>query len=372
MTFLGQDDVLLTGNPEVTYFLEKYTGKIPFAQRVEKITFDTQIRFGEEAKVQIPKRGDLITKIYIKFNFPTTAIPGVVDSVGTYMIDYVDLLVNNTLVERLYGEYIEILNDITVSTGKQGTLRNLIGKVYPQATATPSSTYTIPLPFSSLEKGLDIPGQIDFRIGLRPSNTFTSPVVQYSQSLDISLLVEYTYLSTPLKRGLQLIEQVQRIEFQAPSGVNAVRCTLGFMNPVKELFVVIQNSKALGYDFTADGSSDQLVYLILKFSGVERVPKEIGGPLFLSVIQPMEYHTRVPNRKFYMYSFSLDPENPVPSGSINLSRISNQILEMALVPLVTPQPRNIRVYAVNYNFLDDGVPLFTNFPETGELKTGAV
>jgi hypothetical protein len=181
-----------------------------------------------------------------------------------------------------------------------------------------------------------------------------------------------------MKRDIQVFEQVQRVQFIAPAGVNNVRLQLGLMNPVKEFFVVIQNSGAFGYDYTTDGAFsldqnsytngtiEQLSNLVLKFNNVERIDKNIGTPLFLRVIQPMEYHTRVPDRKFYMYSFSLDPDNPTPSGQVNMSRISNQIMELTLNP--SAQSRFIRVYAVNYNFMKDGKVLFDNLEEAGELR----
>jgi hypothetical protein len=69
-----------------------------------------------------------------------------------------------------------------------------------------------------------------------------------------------------------------------------------------------------------------------------------------------------------MYSFSLDPENlVVPTGQVNMSRISNQILEITMNP--SAQSRFIRVYAVSYNFIQGGKVLFNNLEDAGELRT---
>jgi hypothetical protein len=38
---------------------------------------------------------------------------------------------------------------------------------------------------------------------------------------------------------------------------------------------------------------------------------------------PAQYHTSVPTRPIYVYSFALEPEDFRPSGSVNLSRIDN-------------------------------------------------
>ena len=274
-----------------------------------------------------------------------------------------------------------MITDLKTPQGKQATLQYLTGKVYPATSATVNSVYTIPLPFTSLKKGFQMDDTyIEFRVALKSSTTFTiNPVILWTEPLNIQLLVEYVYINIKIKRNIQVFEQLQRVEFIAPVGVNNVRLQLGLMNPVKEFFVVIQNSGAFGYDFTTDGAfsidgnsyingtTEHLSNLVLKFNNVERISKDIGTPLFLRVIQPMEYHTRVPDRKFYMYSFSLDPENGTPTGQVNMSRISNQILELTMNP--SAQSRFIRVYAVSYNFIQNKKVLFNNLEDAGELRT---
>jgi len=376
LAYLGADDVMLVGNPEITHFLERYTACIPFSKRLEVISFDSQVRFGQESSIEISKRGDLVTALYLRFNTP--AIPAVCDGAMNYMIEYAEIYCGSQLVERLYGEYIEMMNDIRVPAGKQSALQNLTAKVYPLTATGLNLTYNVPLPFSCMEKGLDVnSGLITFKIFLKNSSEFSIPLFVYTGALDISLLVEYVYLVEPLKRDVQIFQQVQRVEFLAPQGINSVKCKLGLMNPVKEIFLVIQNVGAFGFDFSTNGSynatrdtwtngtTEQLINLVFKLNGVERIPSEIGVPLFLRVVQAMEFHTRTPDRKFYMYSFSLDPDGPNPCGHINLSRIFNQNLELTMNPSV--QGRFIRVYAVNYNFIKDGRVLFQNNEEAGVL-----
>lgn len=381
LAYFGADDVMLVGNPEMTYFIEKYAAPIPFAKRLEIITFDTNVLFGAEAKVQIPKRGNMISNLYLKFTTPPQgSIPSsLCDSVMTYMIDYVELYFGGQMVERLYGEYIEMMNDLKTPQGKQATLQYLVGKVYPSTSGPINAEYTFPLPFTCLRKGLEIDSTyIEFRMILKNSALFTIPAFKYTLPLNIQVLVEYVYFTETLKRTIQVYEQVQRIEFFVPQGVNNVRLQLGLMNPVKELFIVIQNTGAFGYDYTTDGffspdgtvytngSTEQLSNLVLKFNNVERISKDIGIPIYLRAIQAMEYHTRVPDRNFYMYSFSLDPENVLPTGQVNMSRIENQILELTMNP--STSSRFIRLYAVNYNFFQNGKVLFPNEEDAGDLR----
>ena len=375
LSFLGQEDISLSGDPQVTYFVERYSGQTLFSQRVDQVIFDEQaVFFGGENHRILPKSGDLITNMYLYVQFPT--LPKnylVLDSVGTLMFQYVELYLGTELIERLYAEHIEMKYDLEVPKGKQPGLSYMIGKNL-QFSVTPQAAYTIPLPFSTFKKGLVVDGaDITFRIVWNPSTFFTTPAYTVPGTITANLNIEYTYLSEPEKKKMndgsrfQLFEQVQRMEFFAPQGVSNVQCILDFYNPVKELFVVLQNDSALSYDYsntatsasTTIGTTDMLNNLELDFNGVSRIEPRIGTPQFLRIIQPLEFHTRVPSRLFYMYSFSLDPEGDSPCGSVNLTRIKNQKLYLSLNP--SPANVKIRVYATSYNFLEGGKVVFSNF-----------
>lgn len=372
LTFLGQEDIVLTADPQVTYFKEKFEGSSHFASRIDKVQFDADhLVLGAESYIELPRSGDLITEMYLKVQPPPSfQAVSVVESVMTSMISHIELYIGSELIERIYGEFLALKWDIEVPQGKQATLINLIGK----GSVSPAANYTIPLPFSLLEKGIPLCAfkePVTFRIVTNPSVNFTTPPIVINDPFTAFLHVEYTYLGqkeieyirkTP---QIHLAEQLQLASFFAPAGANAVRCNLEFTNPVKELFFVIQNESAPGHDFWASNVSntEQLSSLELFFNSTERISVDVGTPLFLRVIQGLEFHTRVPNYRFYLYSFSLDPESRTPSGSVNLSRIQNQILKLNLNP--SAYNRYIRVYALNYNFLQvangSATILFSNF-----------
>jgi Large eukaryotic DNA virus major capsid protein/Major capsid protein N-terminus len=375
LSFLGQEDISLSGDPQVTYFIERYVGQTLFAQRVDQVIFDEQaVFFGGENHRILPRSGDLITNMYLYIQFPVLPTNyGVLDSVGTLMFQYVELYLGTELIERLYGEHIEMKYDLEVPQGKQPGLTYMIGKIL-QFSVIPQLAYTIPLNFSTFKKGLAVDGaDITFRIVWNPSTFFTFPAYSIPGTITSHLNVEYTYISDLEKKKMndgsrfQVFEQVQRMEFFAPHGVSNVQCLLDFYNPVKELFVVLQNDSALGYDYsntatstsTTLGTMDLLGNLELDFNGVSRIEPRVGTPQFLRIIQPLEFHTRVPDRLFYMYSFSLDPESYFPCGSVNLSRIKNQNLYISLNPTQTNV--KIRIYVSSYNFLEGGKVIFSNF-----------
>jgi len=375
LAFLGQEDLALSADPEVTYFIEKYKGSTHFSSRVDKVQFENgAINFGQEQIVYIPKSGDLITAMYLKLFSPYTVSTYVLDSVGTLMINYIELYIGNACIERIYGEYIEMKMDLEIPTGKQASLQGLIGKTPPTArnpSAQIASSYTIPLPFSCIKGGLPlclIKDPVFFRISFAPASLFTVAKASYDGPVKSFLHVEYTYLADSeiayikSKPQTRLIEQVQRQSFYAPQGRVYNQCLLEFVNPVKELFFVIQNDTAQGYDYTLTapatidtgssvfGTGDQLIQMNLIFNSTERISTDIGNPVFLSTIQSLEYHTRKPDRKFYTYSFSIDPEGDAPTGSVNLSMIKDQIIQLTLNP--SGSGREIRVYASSYNFLN--------------------
>ena len=374
LAYLGQEEIYLTGEPEVTYFIEKYKGPSQFASRVDEVQFNVDsVLFGSETYVDLPRSGDIITKIYLKMSLPTDALgtSSVLNSAGTLMLQYAELYIGSTIVERLWGEFIEMKYDLEIPETKQAALAAMTGK----GTTSLLTTYTIPLPFSIIKKGFPwcaVKENLQFRMTLHPSTMFTNPPIVVSKPVNASLHVEYTYISEPElnfiknKPQIQLIEQVQKLEFFSPKGVNFVRCPLSFVNTVKELFFVIQNDSARGYDYstTSGTSTDQLKNLVLYFNTTDRIASDVGTPVFLRNIQAIEFHTRIPDGLFYMYSFSIDPEGDAPCGHVNFSRINNQTLEINMN--TSASNRYISVYAVSYNFIDiqpDGSAriLFNNF-----------
>jgi endo-1,4-beta-D-glucanase Y len=93
------------------------------------------------------------------------------------------------------------------------------------------------------------------------------------------------------------------------------------------------------------------VDLDLQLNGEDLISSTVASALYMRQIQFLENHTRLPNPNMaiYNYSWSLDPENYLPTGQVNFSRVQNQNLWMNLTP--STQQRYIRVYAKSYNIL---------------------
>jgi Large eukaryotic DNA virus major capsid protein len=310
-----------------------------FSHQVTRLQFPKDVHFGDDTTIWIAKAGDVaLGNMYLRVAWPVSCT--VDDSAGTRMIDFVELRHENELLERHYGESIEIINDISVPQAKQSVLTNLLGK----GITSNLASYYIRMPFRLNLPLCALKKPPIFRVRLRPTNEFSS--ITWTAPVRVDLFVDYVYVTqaerdyfkkTPMDH---LTHTIQRLQFDTPTFLTE------FTRPVKELYWVIQNVGASSYDFTNNGA-EQLVSLNMTFNGIQVIKNEFGTPMYLRNIQGLENHTRIPDRKFYMYSFSLDPENTDPTGELNMTAISNQLHQLTLSP--STQNRQIRVYALTHN-----------------------
>ena len=318
-----------------------------FAHQLTRLQFPKNVHFGDDVTIWIAKAGDVaIGKMYLRVDWPEPA--PVQDSVGTYMIDYVELLYENQLIERHYGESLELWNDITVTQSKQSALRTLVGK----GTTDSLQSYYIPIPFSVNLPLCALKKPPVFRVKFKQTSEFT--ILNWTLPVQVNLFVDYVYVTkaerdymtkTPMN---YLAKTWQRMIFTVSAGETEVSVLTDFVHSVKEVFWIIQNDGTSAYNYMNNGG-DQLVNLQLTLNGSDVIKREFGTSLYLRVVQPLEYHTRTPDRSFYMYSFAIDPENEDPTGEINMSLVTRQLHTLTLTS--SPYSRSLRVYALGYNVI---------------------
>ena len=189
-------------------------------------------------------------------------------------------------------------------------------------------------------------------------------LIQYPTEIgqfQASLPVEYVFLADEEVAYIQsakidyVITQLQLAQTVVPAGATSLNgYKLYLINPVKELFFVIQSSNTAqtndyyNYKNTTTGGN-QLVNLELQFNGEDIISPTVADALYLGKVQFLNNHTRMPNLSIYNYSFAIDPENYLPTGQVNMSRIMNQNMWLNLTSDVNV--RNVRVYAKAYNIL---------------------
>lgn len=318
-----------------------------FSHQLTRLQFPKDVHFGDDVTIWIAKAGDVaMGKMYLRVDWPEQA--PVQDSVGTYMIDYVELLYENQLIERHYGETLELWNDITVTQSKQSALTTLVGKGLTDSL----NSYYIPIPFS-----VDLPlcalkKPPVFRVKFKPAMEFT--ILNWTLPIQVDLFVDYVYVTQAEREYMKktpmnyLAKTWQRMMFTVSANESNVSVLTDFVHSVKELFWIIQNDGTTSYNYLNNGG-DQLVNLQLTLNGADVIKPEFGTPLYLRVVQPLEYHTRTPDRSFYMYSFAIDPEHQDPTGEINMSLVTRQLHILNLTPC--PYSRSLRIYAFGYNVI---------------------
>lgn len=351
---LGSSDKLVPGKFEQSYFIEKYQTKGRCSVQFLSHTPDVQVNFGEEATVEILQEGDILRLLYIGFTYPKDQPSSVCDSFGTYMFNWIQLEYDGQVIERIDGEFLEMMNDVSIPLSKQGTLSNLTGKYMTSNLAT----YYVNLPFSILKTGLPLCALAKnpcIRINLRnfwegcPTASRVNPI------FDATLLCTYVFLEENERNYFKnknltyIYEHSQRVDVDA-GYANSVTVFTEFQNPTKELYIVIKDKTTNAYVWNNTFiGGDQLSSLSVWLNGSEILTYDIGTPLFLRGLQGLDSHTRCPDRYFYMYNLCLAPENMYPSGSINMS-CTRQRFNINMTN--SPSARLINLYSKCYNILD--------------------
>jgi hypothetical protein len=168
-----------------------------------------------------------------------------------------------------------------------------------------------------------------------------------------------------------IITQVQESKSIIPqdSNVNSivdVKHKLKFKNPVKELFFIIQRlRKVVGGHFVTnfDYDSNYQLYnseyvnyehlqnLEIQLDDSVILDKVTGNVINLRAIQSGIHHSRTQLfRRYYSYSFALEPERWYPTGQRNFSLIKEQVVKLKILPDNLAK-RELRVLGLSYNIL---------------------
>lgn len=387
---VGAQDEYITGTPEITYFLKRFKHHTRFAIETMDTGLDGDNTFGGTVRCTVPRKGDLIRSMFLRVEL-SALVPdtyGYTDSIGHALIEYADLIIGGQIIERITGEYMEIYSEFSVSNSQQKAIEMLVGKTGTRTGLGSASSanyypriFVIPLPFYFYRHdSMSIPlsaltrHEVEVVVKLRKLenlvvNAAGPAVVPTGSIVSISMPIEYVFLTDEENKFIReqstdyVITQLQMSRFTIDAGVTEVTMRTQFINPVKELYFVIQNQDVVEpdiltgndwFNFTNSQQTnfpqgEQLDSLELTFNNETRLSKDVANALYLRYVHPMQFHTRISDRTVYNYSFSLNPENHIPSGQVNMSRIQNKLLKLTTTP--NSKKRDVRIYALNYNIL---------------------
>ena len=323
----GAQDVFLTGTPEITFWKVSYRRHTNFAMESIEQTFSGQADFGRRVTCTISRNGDLAYRTYLQVTLPeinqsmAAAGEGVyarwMDFIGEQLVAQVEVEIGGQRIDRQYGDWMHIWNQVTLTSEQQRGYYKMIGnttqltyitdptfadingpcsaaaagtpsQVCAPRKALPETTLYIPLLFWFCRNpGLALPlialqyHEVKINLDLRPigeclwavknltsfDGSNVSSVQPYQQSLvAASLYVDYIFLDTDERRKMAqnpheyLFEQLQFTGDESV-GSSSNKIKLNFNHPCKELIWVVQPDANV--DYCSSLTSNTVLYKTL-------------------------------------------------------------------------------------------------------------
>ncbi len=149
---IGVQDLFITGNPQISLFKVVYKRHTNFSMESSRQTFDGQANFGQFITCKLSRDGDLLHRVFVEVDLPKlesqngTTISWV-NAIGHALIEQVDLYIGENLIDRHYGEWLEIWSELALDSSKRDGYNNMVSKYESFTSVTGSLTLFIPLQF---------------------------------------------------------------------------------------------------------------------------------------------------------------------------------------------------------------------------------
>jgi len=399
----GAQDIYLTGNPQITFFKVVYRRHTNFAVESIEQTFNGTADFGKRVTATISRNGDLIQQMYLEVETPVMngTTPTFTYGFGNALVKQAEIEIGGQLIDRQYGNWMNIWTELTVPEGKRAGYDDMVGNKATGGSQTGSinanaaTRFYVPLQFwFNRNPGLALPlialqyHEVKLNLELRPASELTNAIDSNVTGLGCKLYVDYIYLDTDERRRFAQVSHeylIEQVQFTGSESIAAEattkNVTLNFNHPVKELVWVhnVTSNATAGASsgnrwFNYSGKTanlltgddvDSFTSALLQLNGHDRFSVRYAD--YFRKVQNYEHHCRVPRvgseldtdshrqQYIYTYSFALSPEEHQPSGTCNFSRIDNAVLQLKYGAESTfeaqTEAMNLNVYAVNYNVL---------------------
>lgn len=147
----GIENLYLTEQPQITFFKTIYYRHTAFSIESMPQYFNVSPNFSDTVSCIISPNADLINKVYVVVTLPAiNNTDGVVcrwvNNIGYTIIDYVELEIGGKIIDKEYGEWLFIWNELNKTNTFDG-LNKMIGNV-PELTefSTYKDEYTLYIP----------------------------------------------------------------------------------------------------------------------------------------------------------------------------------------------------------------------------------
>ena len=139
----GAQDVYLTGNPQITFWKVTYRRYTNFAIESIEQTFNGQADFGRRVTCIISRNGDLAYRTYLQITLPeinqlmgnaasvssghNSVYARWLDFPGEQLIAQVEVEIGGQRIDRQYGDWMHIWNQLTMTSEQQRGYFKMIG-----------------------------------------------------------------------------------------------------------------------------------------------------------------------------------------------------------------------------------------------------
>jgi hypothetical protein len=375
---VGLQDLFLTKDPQINIFKYNYYRYVNFATETVKLGFNENVTFGKRVTCNVPKRGDLLSKIHLHIR-----LPPIVKNGGTYASwtdtlgyaifdDYIELQVGGEIVDKVYPQFCNAWDELTTSSKKLGKNLMLLKSDTYVASKYNAEKYVdliIPLDFwFTKQYNCALPllcmAYQDIKISFKLKNF--SECINYDGDepspvsiISSNIIAEYIFLDDIIRQKFleekhqYIIEQVQYNEDELIlHNTDVYSSKLRFNYPCKEFifFAVenrnIENNNYFVYSKTPD-DTPLITEASLLLDGKLRF--DSLPEFYYRSVFPDNVHSVIPTKYIYTMPFSIKPEDNQPTGSLNTSKFNDITLFLKLPP--GNVDLTLYVFAISYNVL---------------------
>lgn len=369
----GDQDEFLTGNPQVTFYKHAFKRHTNFAMETFDLRFNDIVEWGTMSTCTLSSKADMLSNLYLQITLPKLSSANKnlngrwTEYVGLAMIKKVELEIGGQTIDSQTGEWLYIYNQLALDPGKRNGYDYMVGF---DIDPTEEKTLYVPLTFwFNTHTGLSLPlvalqyHEVKLRIHFRTFRecTINAPIEVPLTSAVV--LANYVFLDVEERKQFAKEEQEYIIEQIQCDNENTINIKspvidINFINPIKELVWVVQKKSHVTlenndwFNFTFRDNRMPVKRATIQVNGTERF-SPLSGEYF-NLVQTYQHHTNIPdNAGICVYSFSIFPESPQPSGTMNFSRLDSARLKLDLQDdfLGNGEDALVKIYGITYNVL---------------------
>ena len=383
----GIQDIYLTKDPQINIFKYNYYRYVNFATESVRLDLNELPNFGKHFSCNIPKRGHLLSKLYLHVKLPRLQKKNGeyvcwTDGIGFGIFaDAIELEIGGVVVDRLYPVFLDMWDELINSP--QDTARKMMilkADTYRSTIRNAETTNDLLIPLSfwftkNLSSSLPLLSIVNQEIKINFKFRKFFECINYDGDepdpvnvIDACIFAEYIFLDdvilqTFAKERHQYI--VDQIQFNGEEGIAAGstnhNSVLKFNNSVKEILLcaIDKNSSDTNniFNYSRVADNEPLITEIgMLLDGKRRF--ENFPEYYYRVTLPDMVHSYISTKHMYCIPFSKKPEDNQPTGTINMSRFNDIFIPLRM-NAGNPEC-SLHVYALSNNILtiDKGVLMF--------------